>query len=62
MVRSLLALIFTSSVPAFTASPLLTYTSLTVPLMSAVGYGLQCLRIAGLGLCFRGGNVGGSMV
>ena len=38
MVRSLLALIRHSSVPAETASPLLTYTSLTVPLMSAMGY------------------------
>ena len=34
----MLAAIFMISAPAFTVSPLLTYTSLTVPLMSAVGY------------------------
>ena len=38
MDKSSLAAIFRISVPAFTVSPLLTYTSLTVPLISAVGY------------------------
>ena len=38
MDRSSLEEIFRISAPAFTVSPLLTYTSLTVPLISAVGY------------------------